>query len=109
MYKILGSTLALLALTACPKDNPQTVTLSGGAVLYVYDSIAHGGGDASAASLRDSLAHGGGDVKPVILVISASSTPSNGTASSTATSCRLNAIHDTSAGAGAVIRVEGSC
>jgi|1185.fasta_scaffold885594_1 hypothetical protein len=108
MYKVLGSTLALLALTACPKDNPQTVTLSGGAVLYVYDSIAHGGGDASVAVLRDSLAHGGGDVKPIIF-ISASSTPSNGTASSTATSCRLNAIHDTTAGAGGVIRVEGGC
>src|SRR3954470_22398144 len=98
MYKVLGSTLALLALTACPKDNPQTVTLSGGAVLYVYDSIAHGGGDAMVAVLRvsDSFARGGGgvggvvwgywwarggaDKKPIIF-ISASSTPSNGTAS----------------------------
>ncbi|HST06994.1 MAG TPA: hypothetical protein VLJ83_02425 [Gemmatimonadaceae bacterium] len=110
MYKVLGSALALLLLTACSTDNrkgnPQTVRLTGGAVLYVFDSIAHGGADLSAVSLRDSLAHGGGDSRPIILT-SASSTPSRGTTSSTTTSC-LIAIHDTTR-AGGVIRVEGGC
>ena len=110
MYKVLGSALALFLLAACTSDtrkgNPQAVRLTGGAVMYVFDSIAHGGADLSAVSFRDSLAHGGGDATPIILT-SASSTPSRGTASSTTTSC-LIAIHDTTR-PGGVIRVERGC
>jgi hypothetical protein len=113
MNKLFGGALAVIVLAACSangsKSNPQTVTLTGGSVLYVYDSLAHGGGDLQAATLRDSLAHGGGDMKVIVLTgTNPSSTPSSGNKPTNA-SCRLNVIHDTSVTAPTVIRIEASC
>jgi hypothetical protein len=113
MNKLLGGTLAIVALAACSANgsnsNPHAVTLTGGAVLYVYYSLAHGGADRQAAALRDSLAHGGADSRVIILTgTNASSTPSNGNTAPTV-SCTLTAIHDTSVKAPAVITVEASC
>ncbi|HEY1952235.1 MAG TPA: hypothetical protein VGG76_05465 [Gemmatimonadaceae bacterium] len=114
MHKILGGLFALFAATACAKENPQTVALSGGATLSVYDSIAHGSGDLTAYSVGDSVAHGSGDLHAIDSMIvltsapiNASSTPSN-SSKPTGQTCRLNVIHDPSA-TPTIIRIEAKC
>jgi hypothetical protein len=92
MYKVLGLTLAIIALSAatCFGNNAApTLNFSGGGTFALIDSVTHGGGDLKAAKTVDTA---------IVAAVGALSSPAASSGSSSSTSgadaCIIRVEHD---------------